>query len=80
MLIDHIFSSLTRALEASTREESLPSAPLATAQHKQSPTTERNGGIVALDLPPPDSDEWEALALPPAPLMSGKRAGGKKSR
>ncbi|KAI0783675.1 pH-response regulator [Abortiporus biennis] len=28
---------------------------------------------IVLDLPPPDSDEWETPALPPAPLMSAKK-------
>ncbi|KAH9002886.1 hypothetical protein EDB86DRAFT_83532 [Lactarius hatsudake] len=41
-------------------------APEAGAPHS-SPHSPRPSRQIALDLPPPDSDQWEAMEMPPPP-------------
>ncbi|KAH8994859.1 pH-response regulator [Lactarius akahatsu] len=43
-----------------------PPAPEAGAPHS-SPHSPRPSRQIALDLPPPDSDQWEAMEMPPPP-------------
>lgn len=43
-----------------------PPAPEAGAPHSN-PHTPRPSRQIALDLPPPDSDQWEAMEMPPPP-------------
>src|SRR5882762_1622667 len=76
-------STLTRAMEVMSMQQeavvpptSQPASPAAVAYPSpKSPVADtfhetpqaRPPGQVALDLPPPDSDEWQAMELPPAP-------------
>jgi programmed cell death 6-interacting protein len=43
-----------------------PPAPEPVAPHSSPPPT-RTSRQIALDLPPPDSDQWEAMEMPPPP-------------
>ncbi|KAJ3482919.1 hypothetical protein NLI96_g6648 [Meripilus lineatus] len=73
--------SLTRSLEVSTISDNL-----STHEDPQPPQVQPPDPIVskqpkvALDLPPPDSDEWEVVSLPSAPPEPGKRSERKKLR
>ncbi|CAL1716692.1 unnamed protein product [Somion occarium] len=74
--------ALTRAMNAVTlepapiRSREAPSnltSSRSTPVSPPPPATPRSRGIV-VDLPPPDSADWEATQLPPAPMMPAKKS------
>ncbi|KZT73000.1 BRO1-domain-containing protein [Daedalea quercina L-15889] len=49
--------------------------PVTPAQPSGTPSLHQEAArarVAAFDLPPPNSDEWESMSLPPAPLQSSK--------
>ncbi|KIP08198.1 hypothetical protein PHLGIDRAFT_104576 [Phlebiopsis gigantea 11061_1 CR5-6] len=67
---------------SATHASSARAAPSPAPQPAPQPTPHRRHPRTIIDLPPPDSDEWEAAVLPPPPPPSVKKKApaSKRSR
>ncbi|KAI0925777.1 hypothetical protein AcV5_008415 [Taiwanofungus camphoratus] len=77
--------SLTQSVASMTLQSSPPTIPseISSPPHveldKDRSARQKQERQVTLDLPPPDSDEWETMELPPGPSMKSQlpRNGGR---